>query len=361
MRVKHPHRIGVRGIGDNHRVTRLSNPSSPVPDVSLLPFPSPMSKPLPSPSASASALCLACSGCIPAREQPTAFRTPCCARPVCAACAATNPRLLRYDPCLACLAGVRAVAVAAQGRLPPPPTTTTTNLDGALRDADVFVLGDEEEEDDDDVRGAAGAGPPRTPPPAYRETDAPAPPAPDAPAERPGTHRIQREDTLRGLALKYAVDGRALCRLNGLPPSTLSTTPHLLHTRAVLLLPPHAHAPAPALPRKDAPGASSSSSRALECAAARLQRVTHEADPRVARAYVALASSPSRSPSPSPPPPGEKEKQGNDSADSPADRAVRAYRADAAWEASERAAGRGPPSSSSSRATPAPALWARRR
>ncbi|KAH8117689.1 hypothetical protein DFH11DRAFT_1807627 [Phellopilus nigrolimitatus] len=302
-----------------------------------------MSKP--SPSASASALCLACSGCIPAREQPTAFRTRCCARPICAACAAANPRLLRYDPCLACLAGVRAVAAAAQGRARPQ---TTTNIDGALRDADVFVLGDDD--DDDEVRGAADAGAPRTPPPAYRETDAPAPPAPDAPAERPGTHRIQREDTLRGLALKYAVDGRALCRLNGLPPSTLSTTPHLLHTRAVLLLPPHTQAPAP--PSKDAPVASSS--RALECAAARLQRATHEADPRVARAYVALASSP--------PPPGEKEKQGADSApaDSPADRAVRAYRADAAWEASERAAGRGPPPSSSSRAASAPALWGRR-
>ncbi|KAH8103706.1 hypothetical protein DFH11DRAFT_1734628 [Phellopilus nigrolimitatus] len=318
-----------------------------------------MSKPSPSASASASALCLACSGCIPAREQPTAFRTRCCARPICAACAAANPRLLRYDPCLACLAGVRAVAVAVQSRAQPP-----SNLDGALRDADVFVLGDEEEEeenDDDEVRGAADAGPPRTPPPAYREPDAPAPPAPDAPAERPGTHRIQREDTLRGLALKYAVDGRALFRLNGLPPSTLSTTPHLLHTRAVLLLPPHTQAPAP--PRTD-PSAhvlDTSSSRALECAAARLQRATHEADPRVARAYVALASSPSPSPPPSPPPPGEKEKQGADSApaDSPADRAVHAYRADAAWEASERAAGRGPPSSSSSRA--ASALWGRRR
>lgn len=35
--------------------------------------------------------------------------------------------------------------------------------------------------------------------------------------------------------------GRLLCQLNKLPISTLSTTPHLLHTLPFLLLPPSAH------------------------------------------------------------------------------------------------------------------------
>ncbi|KAI5119327.1 hypothetical protein M0805_000557 [Coniferiporia weirii] len=171
-------------------------------------------------SSASAALCLACSGCVVAH----AFVTPCCARPICAPCLHSNPRLARYNPCLAC------------ARRPD-----AANADGALRDADMFVVGDEEDEDQEDDDGELNAG--SRPRPASREAadqraDPPAPPPATSAGSAPRTHRVQKGDTLRGLALRYAVDAYALCRLNGLPPSTLGTTPYLLHTRATLVLPP---------------------------------------------------------------------------------------------------------------------------
>ncbi|KAG0667476.1 hypothetical protein C6P46_000007 [Rhodotorula mucilaginosa] len=57
---------------------------------------------------------------------------------------------------------------------------------------------------------------------------------------QPHIHYLRPEDTLLGLSMQYGIDGRALCRHNSLPPSTLSTTPQLLHTRPFILLPPGA-------------------------------------------------------------------------------------------------------------------------
>lgn len=102
----------------------------------------------------------------------------------------------------------------------------------------------------------------------------PAPPAYDHPlphqtgndtkrqSEQTQVHYIKPEETLLGLAMQYKLDvsslaytlrssladpcpcqsqqGPLLCKLNKLPISTLSTTPHLLHTLPFLLLPPDA-------------------------------------------------------------------------------------------------------------------------
>ena len=93
--------------------------------------------------------------------------------------------------------------------------------------------------------------------------------------------------------LAYLMDDfqrHELCRLNNLPLSTLSTTPHLLHTRTSIKLPSSTRLP---------PGHTASfidseaeSRRGRERAEKRLQRLTKEADWRVAKAYVALADDP---------------------------------------------------------------------
>lgn len=72
-----------------------------------------------------------------------------------------------------------------------------------------------------------------------------------------------------------------LCRLNNLPTTTLSTTPHILHTRTTILLSPASEPPPenPAL----------AGTRRVERAEKRLQMVTKEVDWRVAKAYVAIA------------------------------------------------------------------------
>ena len=81
---------------------------------------------------------------------------------------------------------------------------------------------------------------------------------------------------------------RILCRMNNLPPSTLRTTPHLLHTRAFLLLPPSARPPPPpTLEQREL-----DAQHALERAETRFQALTKETDRAVARVYVALAGLP---------------------------------------------------------------------
>src|SRR5258708_3037122 len=116
-------------------------------------------------------LCLACSSSLPPRlwkrttqpgvqsvqttpsssnsDSEPLFLTSCCGRPICPSCLTSNPRLARYNPCLACLGGVGAVGtkkLQLQGQHP-----VASNVDGAVRDEDVFVVGDE----DEDEEGAA--------------------------------------------------------------------------------------------------------------------------------------------------------------------------------------------------------------
>lgn len=292
-------------------------------------------------------LCLACSASLPPRKalaSPASpkcaskhpdeiFLTECCQRPICPACVRANPRLVRYNPCLRCLGGVGAVSAAA--RSPPPvggPTSAAEksaggreNVDGGVKDEDVFVLGDDEDEDEgaedawredgEDARAstASDSPPPATPPPAYSDITSPrasyapstSPYTPPPEADSGKTHEskseatsssgpqryyIQPTDTLVGIALRFHVDGRTLCRLNNLPFSTLRTTPHLLHTRTFLALPASAASgstlPSPKLNK---PSPEEEARRARERAESRFRVLTKEADYRVARAYVAVA------------------------------------------------------------------------
>ncbi|KAJ7931419.1 hypothetical protein B0H13DRAFT_2227942 [Mycena leptocephala] len=222
-------------------------------------------------------LCLACSSSLPPKSTQPIFTTPCCSRPICPQCISANPRLARYNPCLACLGGV-----GVRQQLTAP---TSRNVDGAVRDEDTFVLGD----DEDDDQEPTDPQPPAT---------APVESSPETPAT-PSKYYIKRGDTLQGIALRFGLDasGRALCRLNNLPPSTLSTTPHILHTRAFLSLPPSAHAKLQASDIAPSEGSAEEQrarevSRTRERAGKRLQTLTKEVDWRVAHAYVALADDP---------------------------------------------------------------------
>lgn len=94
---------------------------------------------------------------------------------------------------------------------------------------------------------------------------------------------IQPHDTLRGIALKFGIDGVKICQLNSLPLSALSTTPHILHTRRVLILPPGKRIPPPT------PHPSVVEAHERERVEKRFQSVTKEVDWRVAKAYVAIA------------------------------------------------------------------------
>ncbi|KAG1887272.1 hypothetical protein F4604DRAFT_1571506, partial [Suillus subluteus] len=99
---------------------------------------------------------------------------------------------------------------------------------------------------------------------------------------------INHGDTLQGIALRYGANGRELCRLNNLPPSTLSTTPHLLHTRTFIVLPSSAKSLSITRDADTDAGAR----RVREKAEKRLQMLTKEVDWRVTKAYVALADDP---------------------------------------------------------------------
>ncbi|KAK0200913.1 hypothetical protein DFS33DRAFT_1462682 [Desarmillaria ectypa] len=233
-------------------------------------------------------LCLACSSSLPPQKlsESKLFLTECCQRPICPNCITLNPRLSRYNPCLACLGGVGVIG-ARMGR--SKPELAQSNLDGAVRDEDMFVVGDDDEDDEDTTS---------MPPPAYTESssvtsaetalfesnvDKPSSNDEISSASGPPKYYIKRTDTLQGIALRFGVDGRELCRMNSLPPSTLSVTPHLLHTREFLLLPLSSH------PKLKPSDSKPTGRREIERAEKRLQVLTKEVDWRVAKAYVALA------------------------------------------------------------------------
>jgi len=192
------------------------------------------------------------------------------------------------------------------------------NLNGAVRDEDVFVLGDEDLDDsEDDSEGSGSDSPlPVTPPPAY--TDGLSPDGRSSSGktiiqddegkdiestqnldtdvqEGSKTASIQKyyikpTDTLIGIALRFGVDGRLICRFNDLPPSTLRTTPHLLHTRTFLTLPSSARGADLASSSSSSPeDAEHVAQRVHERAQKRFQMLTKERDSRVAKAYIAVA------------------------------------------------------------------------
>lgn len=188
--------------------------------------------------------------------------TKCCGRPICPRCLEENPRLARYNPCLACLAGVGVVQASSSARNGPGGKRTAAmggsgvqpvrveNLDGGMKDRDLFVLGDDEDDDEDDedededtsVGGEEGGRAYRsatpTPPDVVQtvsplpETPPPPSPVADSPPEKPSTanttptpptpnednhsaksdahavYRLRKGDTLMGIALRFRLDVR---------------------------------------------------------------------------------------------------------------------------------------------------------
>lgn len=180
--------------------------------------------------------------------------TKCCGRPICPRCLEANPRLARYNPCLACLAGVGVIQASSSARngLGGKHTSGSgvqpvevQNLDGGMKDRDLFVLADDEDEDDEDddtstdeeggrqIYRSATPPPPdviptaspllETPPPpslliisteeAPATNAAPAPPTPGddrqpAKPDAPAVYRLRRGDTLMGIALRFRLDVR---------------------------------------------------------------------------------------------------------------------------------------------------------
>ena len=171
-------------------------------------------------------LCLACSASLPPRtEDSKVFHTLCCSRPICPTCVAANPRLTRYNPCLLCLAGVSAVNASSSSNIVPG-AIGRTNVDGSVRDEDVFVLEDEDEDGVSDLETDEGT-PSRGPnagaldmtalvsgsgqAEANCATDTEQADRPDPIEDKrdiPSKYFIRPDDTLLGISLKLGIDVR---------------------------------------------------------------------------------------------------------------------------------------------------------
>ncbi|KAK4705413.1 large subunit ribosomal protein L24e, partial [Phenoliferia sp. Uapishka_3] len=196
-------------------------------------------------------LCLTCSSTLDSLSLPTHSNSekfeppplllPCGVHSVCGRC--QRQRQLATS-CILCESVLDSSPPATKKRGAKPASSSNFTAGSAVAHAglpsyeevDDFVIGDE-----DDDEGAVGETE-KEGPPAYGEEA-----AQPAPAEKGGedmssgqmqVHYLRPEETLLGLSMKYRESGQLLCRLNKLPLSTLSTTPHLLHTLPFLLLPP---------------------------------------------------------------------------------------------------------------------------
>lgn len=239
-----------------------------------------------------------------------------------------------------------------------------SNVDGAVRDEDVFVVGDEDEDeasemDEGEVAKASDvASPPASPPfegagptePDVQVKPHAEPDKPDEPTEptdsnqgSPGRYYIRPDDTLLGISLRLGVEGRTLCKLNDLPPSTLRTTPHLLHTRTFLVLPQsHSQQQQQHTTMKDISPAEEAQLTRVH-AQVSLQHVTKETDDGIAQVYVALAEDSDSEPDVASLK-AEGEKESRRMAPTPItleERALDRYLDDDEWERRERAEGRG--------------------
>jgi len=126
---------------------------------------------------------------------------------------------VRYNPCLACLGGLGAVSSekVLHGKLQVP-----SNLDGAVRDEDVFVVGDEDEVEDEASEmhgGEAAKAVGEVPPPfevaqpqkpdislEHRGDSIPSDKVPDSNQGSPGRYHIRPDDTLLGISLRLGID-----------------------------------------------------------------------------------------------------------------------------------------------------------
>jgi len=119
-------------------------------------------------------LCLVCSSSLPpSRSSTVIFTTNCCQRPICPSCIASNPRLARYDPCLACLVGVGVLTTMSK---------------------DTFILGDDDDDEDEGVSVAKA------------ESQAEDRNSPNELSLVPYKYYLNRSDTLQGLSLRFGID-----------------------------------------------------------------------------------------------------------------------------------------------------------
>jgi hypothetical protein len=124
---------------------------------------------------------------------------------------------VRYNPCLACLGGIGAVS---SEKVLHEQHHAASNVDGAVRDEDVFVVGDEDEDEVSETHDGEAAKAPvvRLPPSEVAEPLKPdisvgscADPdgsdkAPDSDQGSPGRYYIRPDDTLLGISLRLGVD-----------------------------------------------------------------------------------------------------------------------------------------------------------
>ncbi|GAA5967330.1 hypothetical protein JCM21900_002122 [Sporobolomyces salmonicolor] len=194
-------------------------------------------------------LCVACSATLGSDSSaPTSSEKPelpvvfSCRHAVCGRCIRRRRRLAQA--CIMCqsahdVLGSSSTSSGASSKAPTPSASFSQlpAYSAPPQDKpDDFVLGDDSDDEHD-------ALPPDAPfegeqPPAYEEEGAP--PVTDDKREQCSLHYIKPDETLLGLSMRYGVPGHLLCSMNKLPVSTLSTTPHLLHTLPFLLLPPSA-------------------------------------------------------------------------------------------------------------------------
>ncbi|ORY79335.1 hypothetical protein BCR35DRAFT_304754 [Leucosporidium creatinivorum] len=171
-----------------------------------------------------------------------------CEHAVCDACVRRNRRLAQS--CLMCstVQDVLGKSDDKRGAVATSGLPSYGEKGAAVEEeAGDFVLGDSDDEDERDAPPPPVDAEERLElPPAYEDAEGVAAGAAgDEKREQLVLHYIKPQDTLLGLSLQYKVEGPVLCRMNKLPLSTLSTTPHLLHTLPFLLLPPRRPLPPP--------------------------------------------------------------------------------------------------------------------
>jgi len=228
-------RLDGPDIQASHFITHSHCGQSPAPEINTMP---------PWDLSATAPLCLACSSSLPPRlwkrtfesaknrsaasssscsggstdsarrSSSELFLTQCCGRPICPSCVTSNPRLVRYNPCLACLGAVSSEKVL-HGKHQVP-----SNVDGAVRDEDVFVVGDEDEDEASEMHdGEDTKAPGDIPPPSevaqplksdisleHRADSLPSDEAPDNNQSSPGRYHIQPHDTLLGISLRLGID-----------------------------------------------------------------------------------------------------------------------------------------------------------
>ncbi|GAA5936156.1 uncharacterized protein JCM15063_002726 [Sporobolomyces koalae] len=195
-------------------------------------------------------LCVACSSTLDSNrstpvesEKPSEPITFGCGHVLCRHCARSRRSLAKA--CVLCQSAHDLLSTTSTRSRPQQSHSGNLPVYTLDTEAKDFVLGDESDDE---------GNPPQTPPPGLDPSEADLPPAYDDETvknvteasqekqaeEQCNLHYIKPEETLLGLSMKYRVEGPLLCSMNRLPISTLSTTPHLLHTLPFLLLPPGA-------------------------------------------------------------------------------------------------------------------------